>query len=137
MTAAARNLIPVVLALGGKNPAIVHSSDNLPVAARRIAQGRWQNAGQTCTAPDYVLVFQEVAGAFLEHLKEAVVALYGEDPRESPDYGRIANLHHFDRLVGLLASGEVYHSTRLDLGVRYPPYDEHRRLRRFLTNVLS
>jgi aldehyde dehydrogenase (NAD+) len=92
MTAAARNLTPVVLELGGKNPTIVHSSASLAVAARRIAQGRWQNAGQTCTAPDYVLVFKDVAAAFLSHLKEAVVAFYGENPQESPDYGRVVNL---------------------------------------------
>src|SRR5215475_96217 len=64
MTAAARNLTPVVLELGGKNPTIVHSSADLGVAARRIAQGRWFNAGQTCTAPDYVLVFKDVAKPF-------------------------------------------------------------------------
>ncbi len=63
MTAAAKNLTPVVLELGGKSPTIVHSSANLRVAARRIAQGRWNNAGQTCTAPDYVLVFKDVAEA--------------------------------------------------------------------------
>ena len=63
MTAAAKNLTPVVLELGGKSPTIVHSSADLRVAARRIAQGRWNNAGQTCTAPDYVLVFKDVAEA--------------------------------------------------------------------------
>ncbi len=67
MAAAAKNLTPVVLELGGKNPTIVHSSANLRVAARRIAQGRWVNAGQTCTAPDHVLVFKDVARDFLEH----------------------------------------------------------------------
>src|SRR5215471_9099925 len=76
MTAAARTLTPVVLELGGKNPTIVHSSANLAVAARRIAHGRWSNAGQTCTAPDYVLVFNDVARPFLRHLREAMVQLY-------------------------------------------------------------
>jgi len=65
MTAAAKNLTPVVLELGGKSPTIVHSSADLRVAARRIAQGRWNNAGQTCTAPDYVLVFKDIAKPFL------------------------------------------------------------------------
>src|SRR5271170_1553461 len=86
MTAAAKNLTPVVLELGGKNPTIVHSSANLEVAARRITQGRWMNAGQTCTAPDHVLVFKDVAKPFLEHLKKAVVEMYGTDPQRSPDY---------------------------------------------------
>jgi aldehyde dehydrogenase (NAD+) len=68
MAAAAKNLTPVVLELGGKNPTIVHSSANLRVAARRIAFGRWFNAGQTCTAPDYILVFEDVAAEFLKRI---------------------------------------------------------------------
>src|SRR6266404_1939076 len=95
MTAAAKNLTPVVLELGGKNPAIVHSSANLEVAARRIAQGRWFNAGQTCTGADYVLVFKDVAKQFLEHLAESVVEFYGKDAQQSPDYGRIVSQRHF------------------------------------------
>ena len=109
MTAAAKRLTPVVLELGGKNPTIVHSSANLRVAARRIAFGRWFNAGQTCTAPDYVLAFKDVADEFLEYLKQTLLQFYGDDPRKSPDYGRIVNLHHFDRLIRLLASGTIYH----------------------------
>src|SRR5258707_12063633 len=66
MTAAAKNLTPVILELGGKNPCIVHSSANLRVSARRIAFGRWFNAGQSCTAPDYVLVFKDVRDQFLK-----------------------------------------------------------------------
>lgn len=114
MTSAAKTLTPVVLELGGKNPAVVHSSANLPVTARRIGQGRWGNAGQTCTAPDYVLVFKDVAEQFLGTLKETLVQFYGNDPQKSPDYGRIVNLHHFDRLVDLLASGTIYHGGQHD-----------------------
>ena len=109
MAAAAKNLTPVVLELGGKNPTVVHSSADLRVAARRIAQGRLVNAGQTCTAPDYVLVFSDVAAPFLTELKTAVVAFYGADPQQSPDYGRIVNAHHFDRLTRLLESGDIRH----------------------------
>jgi acyl-CoA reductase-like NAD-dependent aldehyde dehydrogenase len=119
MAAAAKRLTPVVLELGGKSPTIVHSSANLRVAARRIAQGRWGNAGQTCTAPDYVLVFKDVAAAFLAHLKEAAVQFYGDDPQKSPDYGRIVNARHFDRLVGLLASGTICHGGRHDRADRF------------------
>ncbi|MDB5334653.1 MAG: NAD-dependent aldehyde dehydrogenase [Planctomycetaceae bacterium] len=114
MTAAAKNLTPVVLELGGKSPTIVHSSADLRVAARRITQGRWNNAGQTCTATDYVLVFKDVAKQFLEHLKKAVVHSYGADPQKSPDYGRIVNTRHFDRLTALLASGTLYHGGQHD-----------------------
>jgi aldehyde dehydrogenase (NAD+) len=91
MTAAAKNLTPVVLELGGKNPCIVHSSANLKVSARRIAFGRWFNAGQTCTAPDYALVFRDVRDDFLKCLKETLLEFYGDDPQKSPDYGRIVN----------------------------------------------
>jgi acyl-CoA reductase-like NAD-dependent aldehyde dehydrogenase len=119
MTAAAKQLTPVILELGGKSPTIVHSSADLRVAARRIAQGRWNNAGQTCTAPDYVLVFKDVAREFLEHLKEIVVQFYGDDPRKSPDYGRIINTHHFDRLTALLSSGTIYQGGQHDAADRF------------------
>jgi len=119
MTAAAKNLTPVVLELGGKNPCIVHSSANLQVSARRIAFGRWFNAGQTCTAPDYVLVFKDVRDEFLKCLKETVLEFYGDDPQKSPDYGRIVNFHHHDRLTNLLASGTVYHGGQHDREDRF------------------
>src|SRR5213595_2647053 len=119
MTAAAKNLTPVVLELGGKNPTIVHSSANLRVAARRIAFGRRFNTGQTCTAPDYVLVFKDVAAELLKHLKEALIEFYGDDPQKSPDYGRIVSTRHFDRLAALLASGTIYHGGRLDRADRF------------------
>jgi aldehyde dehydrogenase (NAD+) len=119
MTAAAKKLTPVVLELGGKSPTIVHSSADLRVAARRIAQGRWDNAGQTCTAPDYVLVLKDVAKHFLEQLKESILHFYGDDPQKSPDYGRIVTTRHFDRLTALLASGTVYHGGRHDRADKY------------------
>src|SRR5258706_1375356 len=119
MTAAAEQVTPVVLELGGKSPAIVHSSADLRCAARRMAQGRWNNAGQTCTAPDYVLVFKDVAAPFLAHLKETMLQFYGGDSQKSPDYGRIINTRHFDRLTALLASGTVYHGGRHDRADRF------------------
>jgi len=119
MTAAAKNLTPVVLELGGKNPTIVHSSANLRVAARRIAFGRWFNSGQTCTAPDYVLVFEDVAAEFLKYLKEALIEFYGDDPQKSPDYGRIVSNGHFDRLVRLLESGTIFHGGQHDRNERF------------------
>ena len=114
MTAAAKRLTPVMLELGGKNPAIVHSSADLRVASRRITQGRFGNAGQTCTAPDYLLVFKDVVRPFLEHVKKTLIEFYGEDPQESPDYGRIVNVHHFDRLVNLLSGETIYHGGQHD-----------------------
>jgi aldehyde dehydrogenase (NAD+) len=119
MTAAAKHLTPVVLELGGKNPTIVHSSANLKIAARRIAFGRWFNSGQTCTAPDYVLVFKDVASEFVKHLTETLNEFYGADPQQSPDYGRIVSEHHFDRLVRLLDSGTIVHGGQHDRTERF------------------
>jgi aldehyde dehydrogenase (NAD+) len=119
MTAAAKALTPVVLELGGKSPVVVHSSADVRVAAHRIAHGRWTNAGQTCTAPDYVLVVKDIAGPFLDHLKETLIQFYGEDPQASADYCRIINQHHFDRLTGLLASGRIFHGGQYDRADRY------------------
>ncbi len=119
MSAAARRLTPVVLELGGKSPTVVHSSADLQVTARRIAHGRWFNAGQTCTAPDYVLVYRDVAAAFLRHLRQAILQFYGPDPQRSPDYGRIVSQHHFDRLTRLLGGGRVYHGGQHDRSDRF------------------
>jgi aldehyde dehydrogenase (NAD+) len=107
MAAAARHLTPVTLELGGKCPCIVCADAPLETAARRIAWGKFMNAGQTCVAPDHVLVDQRVAAPFLDALKEAILEFYGPDPQRSPDYGRIVNLSHHDRLVRLLGDGKI------------------------------
>ena len=119
MTAAARHLTPVTLELGGKCPCIVCADTPLEVAARRVAWGKWMNAGQTCVAPDYVLVDRSVRDAFIAALKQAVGAFYGPDPSESPDYGRIVNHRHFERLMRLLESGTVVYGGRSIPSERY------------------
>ena len=98
MRAAAEHLTPVTLELGGKSPAIVAADADVDVAAHRIAWGRFINAGQTCVAPDYVLVHRDVEDQFLGGVLRAVHDFYGDDPRSSPDYGRIVDERHFDRL---------------------------------------
>jgi aldehyde dehydrogenase (NAD+) len=103
--AAAEHLTPCVLELGGKNPTIVHSSADLPSAARRIAYGRYMNSGHICTAPDTVLVWPEVKDELVRELKEAITQFYGADPKLSPDYGRVINRRNFDRLASLLTGG--------------------------------
>jgi aldehyde dehydrogenase (NAD+) len=105
MRAAAEHLTPVTLELGGKSPAIVARDADLAVTARRIAWGKFTNAGQTCVAPDYVLVEEPVHDDLLEALRGAVRSMYGDDPRRSEDYGRIVNERHHDRLTGLLDAG--------------------------------
>ena len=105
--AAAQNLTPCLLELGGKNPTIVHSTANIEVAARRIAYGRYLNSGHLCTAPDHVLVWPEVKDAFVREMVKAIREFYGDDPKASPDYGRVINRGNFDRLKRLLGSGKV------------------------------
>ena len=108
MEAAAKHLTPVTLELGGKSPCIVTEDAKLDVAARRIAWGKFLNAGQTCVAPDYVLVHAAREDELLRTLVDTVRSFYGADPKASPDFGRIANVRHHRRLMGLLKeAGEV------------------------------
>jgi aldehyde dehydrogenase (NAD+) len=117
--AAARNLTPCVLELGGKNPTIVHSTANLEVAAHRIAYGRNLNSGHICTAPDHVLVWPDVKDAFVQCLAETIRKFYGHEPKLSPDYGRVINQRNFDRLMGLLSSGKAVVGGQTDASERY------------------
>jgi acyl-CoA reductase-like NAD-dependent aldehyde dehydrogenase len=113
--AAAKHLTPTVLELGGKSPTIVHPSADIKTAARRIAFGRFINAGQICTAPDHVLVWPEVKDELVAHLVQAVRDFYGDDPQRSPDYGRIINRKATERLARLLDSGTAVVGGRADL----------------------
>ncbi len=122
MAAAAKHLTPVTLELGGKSPAIVAADAHLEVTARRIAWAKFLNAGQTCVAPDYVLVDRTVEAPLLRALAEAVGRFYGPDPRVSRDYARIVNESHFARLTGLLDAGgyrEVVVGGERDRATRY------------------
>jgi aldehyde dehydrogenase (NAD+) len=105
MAAAARHLTPVTLELGGKSPAIVANDADIEVAARRIAWGKFLNAGQTCVAPDHVLVEAGVEAHFLDELASAITRFYGAEPSCSPDYARIVSERHHDRLMALLDGG--------------------------------
>ena len=107
MRAAAKHLTPVTLELGGKSPCFVDRTADINVAARRIAWGKFTNAGQTCVAPDYVLATPDVAEALAERIAVAITEFYGEDPKASPDFGRIINDGHFERLCKLLPVGTV------------------------------
>jgi aldehyde dehydrogenase (NAD+) len=103
---AAKDLIPVTLELGGKSPAIVESDADIKLSARRIVFGKFINAGQTCVAPDYMLVHNSVIEKFIIELKEAIKNFYGDDAMESYDYGKIINEKRFDTLVSYLDEGE-------------------------------
>ncbi|WP_414601893.1 aldehyde dehydrogenase family protein [Micrococcus sp.] len=123
--AAAKTLSPVTLELGGKSPTVVTPSRNATAMARRIAFGKFTNAGQTCVAPDYVLAVGEVAHRqLLEHLPTAIREFYGEDPSASADYGRLVSAEHTRRLVDMLeedvrAGARVVVGGRADVAGRY------------------
>ncbi|MCF3130498.1 aldehyde dehydrogenase family protein [Streptomyces olivochromogenes] len=119
MAAAARHLTPVTLELGGKSPAVVEPGTDLATAARRIVWGKFMNAGQTCVAPDYVLAIGEAATAIEPHLTTAIREMYGTDPAQSADYGRIVNERHYDRLTALLSDGRIVTGGDLDRADRY------------------
>ncbi|MES2775416.1 MAG: aldehyde dehydrogenase family protein [Bacteroidota bacterium] len=103
---AAKQLVPVTLELGGKSPTIVCADANLATAAKRITFGKWLNAGQTCIAPDYILVETSVKAAFIKEMKTAIAAFY-DDAKQSNDYGKIVNEKRFDKLVSYLENGDI------------------------------
>jgi aldehyde dehydrogenase (NAD+) len=119
MTAAAKHLTPVTLELGGKSPCLVDKSADLEVAASRIAWGKFINAGQTCVAPDHVLVHRAVAAQFIETLAAKIKEFYGEDPEQSPDYCRIASERHAARFARLLEGQRIHTGGRVDVAKRY------------------
>ena len=104
---AAENLTPVTLELGGKSPCIVDETANLKIAAKRIIWGKILNAGQTCVAPDYVLVQENVKNDFVNLLKQEITNALGENPEESSDYARIINLNNWERQIKLLENQQI------------------------------
>ena len=117
--AAAEHLSRVTLELGGKSPVIVGPSANMPTAARRIGWGKWINAGQTCIAPDYVLVHESRHDELIEGLRAFAASAYGADPSTSPDYCRIVNERHFRRVAGLIDPAKVVVGGQTDAASRY------------------
>jgi len=119
MKAAAENLVPFTLELGGKSPSIVHSDANVKAAAKRIAWGKFMNAGQTCIAPDYVYVHESVEPLFIEEISKNLTEFYGILPINSPDYGRVVNDRHFERLISLIDQSKVVIGGQFDSESRY------------------
>jgi aldehyde dehydrogenase (NAD+) len=115
MEAASRHLTPVTLELGGKSPCIVHEDANLKLAAKRIAWGKYINAGQTCVAPDYLYVHKRVKDEFLRLFKESILDLYGMNPIQKGDFTRIVSERHFQRLTSFLKDGTIYYGGEHDL----------------------
>ncbi len=115
MEAASKHLTPVTLELGGKSPCIVDDTADLDTAAKRIVHGKFFNAGQTCVAPDYVLVHERIHDALLNRMVGTVREFYGDDPKQSPDFARIINARHHARLAGLLEGADVATGGQTDL----------------------
>lgn len=118
MESAANNLVPVTLELGGKSPLIVHNDANLDVAAKRIAWAKTLNAGQTCVAPDYLLVHEQVKDQLVEKIRQVAADFYGENPLTHPESTYIVNERHFDRLVSYLKDGDILFGGRSDRTTR-------------------
>ena len=113
MEKASKHLTPVTLELGGKSPCIIDHTANLRIAARRITFGKFLNCGQTCIAPDYVLVEKSVHDEFVSLLKEETDKMYGKDIFDNKDYGKMVNQKHFDRVSGLIDKGKTVYGGRL------------------------
>nr|MBA3986600.1 aldehyde dehydrogenase family protein [Flavobacteriales bacterium] len=105
--AAAKHLTPVTLELGGKNPCIIDETAKVSLSARRIVWGKFVNAGQTCIAPDYLLVHKSIESDFIKALQEEITQAYSENPKESQDFPRIINTSNFERLSAFLKDGNV------------------------------
>lgn len=119
LSKAAEHLTPVTLELGGKSPVFVDRGIDIPLAAKRIAWGKLLNCGQTCVAPDYVLVDRSIMGDFIEEYRKAVVSLFGEDVRSNPEYPRLISQSHFDKVVSFLKNGKIVMGGENDRASRY------------------
>lgn len=119
MKAAAEHLTPVTLELGGKSPCIVHHDAKMKVAVNRIAYTKFVNAGQTCVAPDYVMVHRDVEREFIDRLKQRVTEMYGPDPATSSDFARIVSTQHCRRIVSLIDPGKVVLGGQHDVDKRF------------------
>lgn len=119
MEAASKYLTPVVLELGGKSPCVVESDADIELAGKRIAWGKFLNSGQTCVAPDYILVQKSVKGRLVETIRKYTQIYYGVSPEKSPDFPRIINDKHMERLVGYLKSGKTLMGGQYRMESRY------------------
>ena len=119
MEAASKHLTPVVLELGGKSPCIIDKSADLKVAAKRVAWGKALNAGQTCIAPDYLMIHEEVKDKFLKLLVKEWKHLLTKDPQKAKHFVRIVSDKALERLIGYLDNGTIYHGGKYDKAERY------------------
>ncbi|MFR8034381.1 MAG: aldehyde dehydrogenase [Lachnospiraceae bacterium] len=114
MRNAAEHLTPVTLELGGKSPCIVDQTANIPLAAKRIVFGKYLNCGQTCVAPDYIYCHRSVKDQLIKEVQKQIQKQYGSQPLDNPDYGKIINEKHFDRILGLIDKAKLVQGGRSD-----------------------
>ena len=119
MEKASQNLTPITLELGGKSPCIVDHDADIDIAARRIAFGKYINAGQTCIAPDYVFAHSSIKDELLKKIQKTITEFYGSDPEKSSDFGRIINDRQYARLKGLMSSGHIFTGGKYNDATRY------------------
>jgi aldehyde dehydrogenase (NAD+) len=119
MQAAAKHLTPVILELGGKSPCIIDKSADLHIAAKRVAWGKALNAGQTCIAPDYLMIHEDVKDKFLKLLVKEWKHLLTKDPQKAKHFVRIVSDKALERLIGYLDNGTIYHGGKYDKATRY------------------
>ncbi|GGG33278.1 aldehyde dehydrogenase [Dokdonia pacifica] len=117
--AAAKHLTPTTLELGGKNPCVIDASVNIALVAKRIVWGKFLNAGQTCVAPDYILIDASIKDSFLKELEKEIALAYGKDPSTSPDFARIINEKNFDRLTKMLEDAPIAFGGKIDRNQLY------------------
>lgn len=111
---AAVHITPATLELGGKSPCIIDSTADIPLAAARVVFGKYLNCGQTCVAPDYILIDRSVKEQFISEVKKQIRKMFGDDPLKNENYGRIVNRRHFDRLLGLIDIEKLAHGGKSD-----------------------
>lgn len=119
MTAAAKHLTPVTLELGGKSPVYIDKTADINITAQRLAWGKWMNAGQTCIAPDYVLIEQSLIPSLVTALKKQIESMFGNDPKNSTGYGRVINQRHTERIASYMNTGEVVYGGDVDIANKY------------------
>ncbi len=117
--AAAKNLTPVTLELGGKNPCIIDATANLDITASRLVWGKFSNSGQTCVAADYILVHESIKDALIQKIIARIESFFGKDAQQSADYGRIINNFHFDRVCNLMKNEKIIYGGKSDKTDKY------------------
>ena len=116
---AAKTLTPVTLELGGKNPCIIDKNVSIEIASKRIVFGKFLNCGQTCIAPNYLAIHENIKELFVNSLVKNIKSIYGNDPKNSPFYSNIISEHHVDRLSKLLKNSKIIHGGKFEKSTKY------------------